>query len=86
VVVVSATIAWQAQAEQRTSSHSESGVLVSPLLEHRAAQVREQNRSMPNRFALSKAYYGDGDAMLEAAELERQAEAKGTRSSSLTKS
>jgi len=86
VVVVSAAIAWQAQSEHSASGHSVQNETISPLLKYRAAQVREHHYSMRNRFELSKAYYGSGDALLEAAELLKQAKLEGQQQSTLTKS
>jgi len=78
VVVVAVTITWQTRTQhQSTRVESEdiltqqAGMIPQPWVEHRKAQVKELTRTMPNRFALSKAYYGTENPLLEAVELER---------------
>ncbi|MFK8054513.1 MAG: hypothetical protein AB8F78_00215 [Saprospiraceae bacterium] len=74
VVVITATITWQSRTEHQVKGGEDrdiltqqAGLVPQPWVDYR----KEQVHSMPNRFALSKAYYGTENALLEAAELER---------------
>lgn len=79
VVIITATITWQARTQQEAMGNQPQGVLNQQagmiprsLAEFRKAQVQELTRTMPNRFALSKAYYGIENALLESVELEHK--------------
>lgn len=78
VVVVAATITWQTRnqhqemnARSQGISSQQVGMVQEPWVKFRKEQVKELTRTMPNRFALSKAYYGKEDAILQSVELDR---------------
>ncbi len=75
VAIVFIAITWQARVQHQSSSNGEQSILTQQAgmipqdwAKHRKAQVKELTRVMPNRFALSKAYYDTDETLLESVE------------------
>ena len=70
VLIVFVAFTWQARVQHQTlgaSEHSmltqQAGLIPQDWAKHRQAQVKEITRTIPNRFALSKAYNGADEAL-----------------------
>ena len=70
VLVVFISITWQARVQHQTvgiNEHSmltlQAGLIPQDWAKHRQAQVKEVTRTIPNRFALSKAYNATDEAL-----------------------